>query len=169
MGTGRLAGSHCLAPGRAAEADEACLLDRLFAIRYHDSRLYLPQAIPVVAALVASLRGLHKQQAAERLAAGQAYQDSGYVVCDELGAPVNPEWYSDEFHRVRERAGVRRIRLHDARRTINSIMAAAGVPDHIRAAWCGHRTEVNVGTYTTARPEDLASASAAVGSIFKAM
>jgi len=73
----------------------------------------------------------------ERLAAGEAYSASGYVVCDELGAAVNPEWYSDEFHRVRERAGVRRIRLHDGRHTVNSLMAAAGVPPHIRAAWCG--------------------------------
>ena len=52
-----------------------------------------------------------------------------------------------------------RIRLHDARHTVNSLMAAAGVPDHIRAAWCGHTVAVNVATYTHARPEDLAVAA----------
>jgi len=101
----------------------------------------------------------------ERLAAGEAYSASGYVVCDELGAAVNPEWYSDEFHRVRERAGVRRIRLHDGRHTVNSLMAAAGVPPHIRAAWCGHTEAVNERTYTHARPEDLAVAGAALSRI----
>jgi integrase len=82
---------------------------------------------------------------------------------------VNPEWYSDEFHRVRDRAGVRRIRLHDERRTINSLMAAAGVSDHIRAAWCGHTTIVKVGTYTKALPDEMTTASAAVSAIFRAV
>ena len=48
---------------------------------------------------------------------------------------------------------------------INSLMAAAGVPDHIRAAWCGHTVAVNVSTYTHARPEDLAVASKALAGI----
>jgi integrase len=82
---------------------------------------------------------------------------------------VNSEWYTDEFHRVRDRAGVRRIRLHDSRRTINSLMAAAGVPDHIRAAWCGHTVPVNVGTYTKALPEEMGPASGAVGAMFRAV
>lgn len=44
-------------------------------------------------------------------------------------------------------------------------MAAAGVPDHIRAAWCGHTTVVNVATYTHARPEDYAVALSALSKI----
>jgi integrase len=117
------------------------------------------RTLPLDPADVAALRALHKRQAAERLEAGQAYSASGYVVCDELGAAVNPEWCSDEFHRLRQRAGLPRIRLHDSRHTANSLMAAAGVPDHIRAAWCGHTTVVNVISYTHARPEDLAQAA----------
>ena len=107
-------------------------------------------------------------EAAERLAAGQAYEASGHVAADELGVPVNPEWLTDEFHRVAARAGLPRIRLHDGRHTINSLMAAAGIPDHIRAAWCGHTVAVNVATYTHARPEDLAVARDALSGIFRA-
>lgn len=117
-------------------------------------------------ALVASLRALRKRQREERLAAGAAYTDSGHVVCDELGVPVHPEWFTDEFHRVAAAAGVPRIRLHDGRHTTNSLMAAAGVPDHIRAAWCGHTVAVNVATYTHARPEDLALARDALSRIY---
>jgi hypothetical protein len=47
-------------------------------------------------------------------------------------------------------------------------MAAAGVPRHIRAAWCGHTEEVNEDTYTHARPEDLAAAGDTIGDIFRA-
>lgn len=46
-------------------------------------------------------------------------------------------------------------------------MAAAGVPPHIRAAWCGHSEQVNERTYTHARPEELAAAGTAIGSIIK--
>ncbi len=34
------------------------------------------------------------------------------------------------------------------RHTTNSLMAAAGTPDHIQAAWCGHTAAGNVATYT---------------------
>lgn len=105
----------------------------------------------------------------EGLAAGEAYAASGYVVCDELGAAVHPEWYSDEFHRVRECAEVRRITLHDERRTINSLIAAANVADHIRAAWCGHTAAVDVATSTHAQPEELAEAGEAIGKITSAV
>ena len=124
------------------------------------------RTLPLDDELVAALRALHKRQAAERLAAGAAYEASGYVAADELGAPVNPEWLTDEFHRVAARAGLPRIRLHDGRHTINSLMAAAGIPDHIRAAWCGHTVAVNVATYTHARPEDLTVARDALSRDF---
>ena len=46
-----------------------------------------------------SLRALWVRQAAEKLAAGTAYTDTGWIVVDELGEPVHPGWYSDEFER----------------------------------------------------------------------
>jgi integrase len=118
---------------------------------------------------VTALQALQDRQVTEAMEAGSAYSASGDVVCDELGAALNPERYSGLFQQLREAAGLRRIRLHDSRHTANSLMAAAGVPDHIRAAWCGHTTLVNLTTYTHARPEDLAQAAAALSKINKAM
>jgi integrase len=126
------------------------------------------RTLPLDAEITAALRALRKSQATEQLAAGPAYEGRGYVAIDELGSPVHPEWFTDEFHRVRERSDCPRIRLHDGRHTVNSLLAAAGVPDHIRAAWCGHSTPVNVATYTHARPEDMAIAGAALSSICNA-
>ncbi len=117
---------------------------------------------------MAALTALHKRQAEEKLAAGEAYRSSGYVVCDELGVAVNPEWFSDEFGRVSKRAGMRRITLHEARHTANTLMEQAGVPDSIRAAWCGHTIEVNKTTYLHARPEDLAAARDALSHLYGA-
>lgn len=48
-------------------------------------------------------------------------------------------------------------------------MAAAGVPHHIRAAWCGHTVAVNVATYTHARPEDTAAALEVLSKINEAV
>ena len=128
------------------------------------------RTLPLDDVLVAALRALRKRQLTERLAAGEAYEDSGYLVTDELGRPLHPDRYSRyEFHRVRELAGLPRITLHDGRHTANSLMAAAGVPPHIRAAWCGHTQTVNESTYTHARPEDLAQAAAALSKINNAV
>ena len=85
-------------------------------------------------ALVTALKA---RQAAECPAAGPAYERTGYVAADELGRPVHPEWYSDEFHRVSDRAKVRRIRLHESRHTTCSLMEKAGVPASIIAAGPG--------------------------------
>jgi integrase len=118
--------------------------------------------------LVAALWALRIRQATERLAAGAVYEASGYVAVDELGAPVHPEWLTDEFGRLAAAAGLPRIRLHDCRHTMNSLLAAAGVPDHIRAAWCGHTVAVNVSTYLHARPEDMVVAARALSGILGA-
>jgi integrase len=64
------------------------------------------RALPLDDVLVGALRELHKRQAAERLEAGEAYEASGYVVVDELGVPVHPERFTDEFHRPGRRRRV---------------------------------------------------------------
>jgi integrase len=127
------------------------------------------RTLPLDEVTVGELRALKARQAAERLEAGEAYTASGYVACDELGAAVSREWLTDEFRRVAARAGLPRIRLHDSRRTINSLMARAGVPPHIRAAWCGHTVAVNEQSYTFAQAQDLALALGAVSKIHSAV
>ena len=47
-------------------------------------------------------------------------------------------------------------------------MEKAGVPDSIRAAWCGHTVEVNLSTYVHALPEDLAAARDALSRLYGA-
>jgi integrase len=97
------------------------------------------RTLPLDDALVAALKELRKRQAGESAAAGTAYQaglaelnwytpGDEYVITDELGVPVHPEWYSDEFARLLKRVGLRKIRLHDSRHTALSLMEKAGVP-----------------------------------------
>jgi integrase len=89
------------------------------------------RTLPLDGDLLVALRALRAQQARERLTAGEAYESSGLVVVDELGRPVHPEWYSDEFGRVSKCAGVKRLVLHEGRHTALSLMEKAGV----RSRW----------------------------------
>lgn len=125
------------------------------------------RTLPLLPEWVAPLKALRAIQVGERLAAGEAYSDSGYVVCDELGEPLKPDMYSREFQRVARLAGVPRIRLHDTRHSANSIMEKLGVPPSVRAAWFGHTKAVNEETYTHSRPEDLHLARDAAAEIFR--
>ncbi|MFC8088863.1 tyrosine-type recombinase/integrase [Streptomyces sp. NPDC057301] len=74
----------------------------------------------------------------ERQQAGEAYEDSGYVVVDELGRPFKTDKLRREAQKLMEAAGVRRVRLYDARHACLSWMANNGVPDTVVSAWAGH-------------------------------
>lgn len=105
------------------------------------------RTLPMLDVLAAALDKLEAVQFGELEAAGPAYANSGFVVLDELGQPFGIERYSDEFHRIAKEAGLPRIRLHDTRATMNSILEKLGVPETIRAAWFGHTIAVNRGSY----------------------
>ncbi|MFY9928781.1 MAG: tyrosine-type recombinase/integrase, partial [Streptosporangiaceae bacterium] len=66
------------------------------------------------------------------------YQGGEYVITDQAGTPVHPEWYSGEFRRLLRRAGLRKITLHDSRHTTLTLMEHAGVPISIISKWAGH-------------------------------
>jgi integrase len=60
------------------------------------------------------------------------------VITGEVGTPVHPEWYSDEFVRLLKRPGLRRITLHDSRHTTLTLIEHAGVLISIISKWAGH-------------------------------
>ncbi|MBU3066481.1 hypothetical protein KO481_33785 [Nocardia sp. NEAU-G5] len=59
--------------------------------------------------LAEALRALKARQMSECLALGIPWSDDRLIAVHEDGTPVRPEWYSDEFQRLRRRAGLRRI------------------------------------------------------------
>lgn len=75
----------------------------------------------------------------------------------------------DEFARLCKAAGLQKIRLHDCRHSTNSLLEHLGVSDSIRASWFGHTIAVNRGTYTHARPEDLAVVSDVLSGLSRPM
>jgi integrase len=137
------------------------------------------RALPLDDALVAALIKLRKRQAAESAAAATAYQaglaaldwyipGDEYLITDELGVPVHPEWYSDEFARLLKRVGLPKIRLHDSRHTTLSLMEKAGVPISVISKWAGHYDAAfTMRTYVHASDDDLRQGTRALARIHK--
>ncbi|MEU3841109.1 tyrosine-type recombinase/integrase [Streptomyces sp. NPDC028635] len=57
---------------------------------------------------------------------------------DELGRPFKTDELRHEAQKLMEAAGVRRVRLYDARQACLSWMANNGVPDTVVSAGAGH-------------------------------
>ncbi|MEU1012108.1 tyrosine-type recombinase/integrase [Streptomyces sp. NPDC005890] len=106
---------------------------------------------------LARLRAMH---VAEEVAAGKRYEDSGYVLVDELGRALNGRQLRERAYKVMDEHGLRRVRLYDARASCFTYLANNGVPDHLLARWAGH-TDVKTTKRWYVKPgvEDLRPAA----------
>ena len=80
----------------------------------------------------------------------------------EDGEPLRLESYTDEFQRLRTRAGLRRIRLHRLRNTSVSLMLDQGHPPHIVAARHGHDPAVALSIYADVKADALRAVGASL-------
>ncbi|MFB6423633.1 tyrosine-type recombinase/integrase [Streptomyces microflavus] len=96
------------------------------------------RALPLPLPTWNGLRAFRRIQVAERLAAGEAYEASGYVMVDALGRPWKTDKLRREAYKLMDATGVRRVTLYMARHAILSWMANNGVPDTVVSAWAGH-------------------------------
>lgn len=106
------------------------------------------------------LKAWRKLHAEERLAAGGAWVDHGLVLVDELGRPPHPETVSRWWREAIDRAGVRPIRLHDARHTSATVLLRAGVPVKVVSQRLGHAdvaVTMRVYQHTTAQDDQAAA------------
>ncbi|WP_433680637.1 tyrosine-type recombinase/integrase [Nocardia sp. CA-119907] len=96
------------------------------------------RTLPMDDEMVEVLRRAHRIQAAEKLSLGDAYRDGDYVACNEDGTPYHPDTLTHRWAKMIKKAGVRHIRLHDARHTCGTTMHLRKVPMAVIAAWLGH-------------------------------
>jgi integrase len=96
------------------------------------------RTLPLDDGMVAALRRASARYAQERLGLGSAHSDSGYVAVDEAGQPYTPDALTRKWHKITKTAGVRPIRLHDARHSCGTALHLRGVPLAVIAKWLGH-------------------------------
>jgi integrase len=118
------------------------------------------RTLPLPEHLVTAFRAARSIQASDRLAFGATYQASGYVVVKETGEPLSPHALTSRWARMLKAAGVRHVRLHDARHTCGTLMHYHNVPIALISAWLGHSSKgFTMQTYVHSQPEALAEAA----------
>jgi hypothetical protein len=89
---------------------------------------------------VSALKAHRVRQAAERLAAGELWQDSNLVFCQEDGSQYDRNALNWRFSKITRRAGIGHWHAHEARHTAVSIMSKNGVPIQDISDTVGHKS-----------------------------
>lgn len=79
-------------------------------------------ALPLVDICFAALQQRQHEQKAARAKMGRAWQDSDLVFTTQSGLPVEPRNFNRSWDRRVARAGVRKITVHDGRRTCATLL-----------------------------------------------
>jgi len=87
-----------------------------------------------------ALREHRRRQAAERLAAGPAWQDHNLVFCHEDGRPYTRDALNWRFSKTTRRAGLGHWHPHEGRHTAVSIMSNNGVKIQDISDTVGHKS-----------------------------
>jgi integrase len=112
------------------------------------------------------LREHRRWQRNERRAAGECWQDSGYVFVTEDGAPLHPDFLTRRFHHLIGASRLPPIRLHDLRHGAASLAHSAKVDLKTVQAQQGHSSIVlTADTYTSVLTDLLAHAAEATAQL----
>jgi integrase len=124
------------------------------------------RSVALDAVTVVAVRQHRARQLAERLAAGEAYDDGDLVVCLADGTPLHPKTLSYMFERETKRAGLPPIRLHDLRHTHATLALRAGVHPRVVQERLGHaNVSITLDTYSHVDLDMQAVAAARVAAL----
>ncbi len=122
------------------------------------------RVLPLDEGLVAVLRRASARYPQERLSLGAAHTDSGYVAVNEIGEPYTPDTLTRMWLKLAKAAGVRPIRLHDARHSCGTAMHLHGVPLAVIAKWLGHAdASITARLYAHSQDDALRAAGQSLG------
>jgi integrase len=125
------------------------------------------RTIPLPAASAKVLRTHRANQAAEALALGPAWVDSGLVFTSTVGTVIEPRNLNRFFDELIAKARVRRIRFHDLRHTCASLLLAQNVPARVVMEILGHsQLAMTTDLYSHVMPTALREAADAMDRVF---
>jgi len=125
------------------------------------------RTVDLDALTVEALRAHRKRQAAERLASLGSWPvdgpEAGLVFTDEVGRPIHPAWVTRRFIALADSAGLPRIRLHDMRHSVATLLLRAGTPVHVVSQRLGHATSsITLDVYAHALDDQRSGAADAI-------
>ncbi|MFE3266163.1 tyrosine recombinase XerC [Streptomyces sp. NPDC059215] len=124
--------------------------------------------LPLPALCLKALRMRHGQQAGDRAAAGDLWQDShGLIFTTKYGTPIEPGNLTRMFALRARRAGVRMIPLRNTRHTCSSLLVALQVHPKVAQRILRHsQIAMTMEVYAEASEEEVRSA---IGKLSDAM
>lgn len=96
------------------------------------------RAVPLVPSLVDTLRTHRATQDRQRLAAGPSWHEHGLVFARGDGLPFRGEYLLKHLHQALDAVQLPRVRFHDLRHIVATLLAEDGVDLHIISGLLGH-------------------------------
>ncbi|MHB8462841.1 MAG: tyrosine-type recombinase/integrase [Vulcanimicrobiaceae bacterium] len=128
------------------------------------------RTIPLSRPALEALSRQRAMQAADRLRAGESYQDAGFIFADELGGCISPMAATNAYARIATKAKISSTRLHDLRHTAATTMLLAGIDVATTAGVLGHSTPATtLGVYAHVLGEAKRKATDRLGEFFDAI
>ncbi|MFC7221478.1 tyrosine-type recombinase/integrase, partial [Streptomyces polyrhachis] len=119
--------------------------------------------------LIVPLREQRERQDGQRLRAGAAWVEGGYVFTGDKGQPMNEDALASAFKRLCRTLGLRAIRLHDLRHGASTLLADTGAKPHEAQAIMGHsHVDTTLSVYTHAALQSQREALDRVGALLGA-
>lgn len=109
------------------------------------------RSVPITASTCAAFRKQRAQQAADKLRAGEAYEDDPTrpVFTDEMGNRLSPKAATNAFARLATKASISTTSLHSTRHTTATMLVRAGVDLRTVSSIMGHsNASVTLGIYS---------------------
>lgn len=112
------------------------------------------RTIPMPPTVARALRAHRARQLEERLTGGPDWNEHDLVFVSTTGTPLDGRNLTRRFQAVLERAGLPRMRFHDARHTCASLLLAQGVQPRVIMETLGHsQIGLTLNTYAHVIPE----------------
>lgn len=121
------------------------------------------RAVVLTAPTIRALKAHRDRQKFQRQALGEVWEDSGLIVTNETGGPLNPSNVKAHRERLIAAAGVPQLTTHDLRHIAATTMLAAGTSPALVSRKIGHSSiQTTVDLYGHVSASDQAAANAAV-------
>ncbi len=124
-------------------------LQRRYGELYEDTTKGRKRPMPLPYVCLVALRWQHLRWLALRERAGANWIENDYVFVTRSGRPIEPRALYRTFTGLAAKAGLRTVRLHDARHGFATLMADAGVEPRLLMELMGHsEIGITMNVYT---------------------